>query len=243
MGGPTGKSRSGQPRRAPGGLARAQPRKLPARFARRGARHGGDVGDEVKPDALVGDAARDLGQRIGLVEHDGVNPPPPSCPRPAARPALRCHGAGARARQPKQSRAGHTRQMLGQLRPLAVSRRSPERAALGRRTRGSGDRQLSRERRAHLPGPDRGLLNCAPRPRAGRCCISRSSATRAFRQNLLNWTTGCAAGSNPSSPPFGCSRSRDLSAESIAEFLRDSAQCAQTLLLCKAPADSTRRPL
>ena len=65
-----------QPRPAQGGLSRAQPRKLPARLARRSAGQGRDVGDAIETDALVGDAARHLGQRVGLVEHDGVHPPP-----------------------------------------------------------------------------------------------------------------------------------------------------------------------
>ena len=67
---------NGQPRPAQGGLARTQPRKLPARLARRSARQGRDVGDAIETDALVGDASRHLGQRVGLVEHDGVHPPP-----------------------------------------------------------------------------------------------------------------------------------------------------------------------
>ena len=76
-----------QPRPAQGGLSRAQPRKLPARLARRSARHGRDVGDAIETDALVGDAARHLGQRVGLVEHDGVHPPP-NPEHAAAVPAL-----------------------------------------------------------------------------------------------------------------------------------------------------------
>ena len=62
-----------EPRCAPGGLARTELRKHPARRGAGRPTPLDDVGNESESDPLVGDASRGLGQGVGLVEEDGVD--------------------------------------------------------------------------------------------------------------------------------------------------------------------------